>query len=237
MAEPASEHPVSLPPPAPPDARLRGFWPLGIAAMLLILLTGNIFVAPMLALPVGGLLALLWAWRSRTPWREIGYSRPRSWALTIVVGIALGVAFKFLMKAVVMPWLGAPPVNQAFHFLAGNTALLPAATWTMLMAGFGEETVYRGYLFERLGKLLGERPGAKIVTVLLTSAWFAAAHAGGQGLPGVQQAAVTGLAFGAIYATTRRIWIPMIAHAAFDLTALWMIYWDLETTISHLIFK
>ncbi len=29
----------------------------------------------------------------------------------------------------------------------------------------------------------------------------------------------------------------MIAHAAFDLTALAMIYWNLETTVAHLIFR
>jgi hypothetical protein len=29
----------------------------------------------------------------------------------------------------------------------------------------------------------------------------------------------------------------MIAHAAFDLTALAIIYWDLETAVAHFIFK
>jgi hypothetical protein len=29
----------------------------------------------------------------------------------------------------------------------------------------------------------------------------------------------------------------MFAHAAFDLTALEIIYWDLESTVAHLIFK
>lgn len=29
----------------------------------------------------------------------------------------------------------------------------------------------------------------------------------------------------------------MVAHAAFDLTALAIIYWDLESYVAHLIFK
>jgi hypothetical protein len=29
----------------------------------------------------------------------------------------------------------------------------------------------------------------------------------------------------------------MIAHAAFDLTALAMIYWNFETGVAHLVFK
>src|SRR5207253_8117618 len=136
-------------------AALRGFGPIGILAILAILLTGNVFVGPMIMLPVGAVLVLVWVRWSGTPWIAIGYARPRSWAAAIAGGLAFGVAFKFAMKAIVMPLFGADPVNQAYHFLAGNRALLPAAIWAMFVAGFGEETVFRGWAFERLGKLLG----------------------------------------------------------------------------------
>lgn len=218
-------------------ARLRGFGPLGILVMLVILLTGNVTLGRMLVLPIGAVLVLLWAWRSRTPWREIGYVRPRSWIATVAGGIGFGCAFKLLMKAVVMPLLGTDPINQAYHFLAGNRAMLPTAIYAMLVAGFGEETVFRGYLFERLGKVLGCGKGAKTVIVLLTSAWFALGHAYNQGLAGVEQATVTGLVFGTIFAVTRRIWLLMIAHAAFDLTALAIIYWNVESDVAHLVFR
>jgi membrane protease YdiL (CAAX protease family) len=56
-------------------------------------------------------------------------------------------------------------------------------------------------------------------------------------LPGAEQALVTGLVFGTIYAVTGRLWMVMVAHGAFDLTALWMIYWNLEGRIAHLVFK
>ena len=48
---------------------------------------------------------------------------------------------------------------------------------------------------------------------------------------------ITGLLFGTIVAVTGRIWIPMVAHAAFDLTALAMIYWSLESAVAHAIFE
>ena len=180
----------------------------------------------------------MWVWWSRTPWREIGYVRPRSWTQDLAIGIALGIAFKFLMKAIVMPLLGAPPINQAYHYLAGNRAALPGAVYLVLAGGgFGEETVFRGFLFERFGKLFGSAVGAKIGIVLLTAGLFALFHYPDQGLPGVQQAAITGLVFGTIFAVTGRIWIPMVAHAAFDLTALAIIYWNVESAAAHLIFK
>ena len=60
---------------------------------------------------------------------------------------------------------------------------------------------------------------------------------GAAGLPGVEQAMITGLVFGTIFAITGRIWMVMCAHAAFDLAAVAIIYWNLETTVAHLVFK
>jgi len=36
---------------------------------------------------------------------------------------------------------------------------------------------------------------------------------------------------------TGRIWGLMFAHAAFDLTALAIIYWDVESKVAHSLFK
>lgn len=218
-------------------AELRGFGPAGIGAILVILLTGNVIVGDMIVLPVGAVLVLAWARWSHTPWRELGLARPTRWWQTLAVGLVFGVAFKILMKAVVMPLLGAPPVNQPYHFLVGNTAMLPTAVWAMFVAGFGEELVFRGYFFERLGRLLGPGRWARIAIVLFTSVWFGLAHYTNQGLAGVTQGVVFGLAFGTIALVTGRIWLLMIAHTAFNLTALAIIYLDLETTVAQLIFK
>ena len=213
-------------------AALRGFGPIGILAVLIIL-AGNTLIVPLSAV-----LVLIWAKLSRTPWREIGYARPRNWIGTVMIGVAFGVVFKFAMKAIVMPLLGAPPINQAYHFLAGNTAAIPWMLYVIIVgAGFGEETVFRGWMFERLGRLFGQSVAAKIGIIVITSLLFALAHYTGQGIPGVQQALVTGLTFGTIFALTGHIFMLMIAHAAFDLTSLAMIYWDVETSVAHLIFK
>jgi hypothetical protein len=53
----------------------------------------------------------------------------------------------------------------------------------------------------------------------------------------MQQGMIVGLVFGAIFAVTGRIFMLMIAHATFDLTALAIIYWNLESAVAHLIFK
>jgi uncharacterized protein len=222
---------AALPLDDPVAAGLRGFGPLGLLAILVIVLTSVVK-------PLSAILVLLWAWRSHTPWREIGYVRPKSWLGSLAVGIVFGCAFKLLMKAIVMPLLDAPAINPAYHYLIGNRAALPGIVFTMIVgAGFGEETIFRGYLFERLGKLFGTGAGAKVFIVLLTSAVFALGHYSNLGLPGVEQAMMTGLVFGTIYAVTGRIWMLMCAHAAFDLTAIAIIYWNLEAAVAHLVFK
>jgi uncharacterized protein len=211
---------------------LRGFGPIGIIAILVIL-AGNFILAPLSAI-----LVLVWVAWSRTPWREIGFVRPASWVRTVAIGIVFGGAFKLLMKMIVMPLLGADPVNHAYHYLAGNRAALPEMIFVLIViAGFGEETVFRGYLFERFGKLFGSSIWAKVITIVITALWFGALHYAEQGLAGAEQATIVGLVYGTIFAITGRIWMLMVAHAAFDLTALAIIYYDLETAIAHLVFK
>jgi membrane protease YdiL (CAAX protease family) len=210
---------------------LRGFGPLGLFGVLVI-------AAGQIVAPLSAVLVLVWVNLSHTPWREIGYVRPRSWIGGLAAGIAVGVMLKLLLKMIVMPLLSADPINQAYHYLAGNpTAAAPFVLQMIVTAGFGEETFFRGFMFERLGKLIGRSPGAKVVTVLVTSVIFASLHYFDQGLAGAQQATITGLVFGAIFAVTGRIWIPMCAHAAYDLAALAIIYWNLESAIAHFIFK
>lgn len=223
------------PSPSPDDRfadRLRGFGPLGILAILVIFAGNLVFV------PLSAILVLLWARQSRTPFRELGFVRPRSWARTGFVGIALGIALKFLMKSLMMPLLGADPINQAYHYLAGNPAAIPGMLYAIIIgAGFGEETLFRGFLFERLGRLFGTGARARTLIVLLSAGLFGLAHWFEQGIPGVQQGMIVGLVFGAIFAVTGRIFLLMIAHVAFDLTALAIIYWNLESTVAHLIFN
>ena len=210
--------------------KLRGFGPLGVLAFAVIAALGPVLE------PLGTVLVLAWARASGTSWRELGFVRPKSLARTAILGIVFGCALKFFLKAIVMPLLGADPINRTYHYLAGNSAALAVMALYSLVASFNEETVFRGFVFERLGNLLGHNLPAKIATVLVSSTWFAAVHYLEQGFAGVEQAAMTGLAFGTVFAVTRRIWIPMIAHAAYDLTAIAMIYWNVESTIAHLVF-
>lgn len=213
-------------------ARLRGFGPVGLLGIAVIL------AGAMVNGLVSATLVVLWVVLSKTPWREIGYVRPKNYALTIAGGVVFGAALKCFLNAVVMPLLGANPVNHSYHFLAHNSAALPGFLLLIVVsAGWGEETFWRGYLFERVRRIFGWGAGTRITAVLVTSALFGMAHYQGQGRDGVVQAIITGLAFGSIFAYTGRLAFVIIAHAAFDVVAVLIIYFDIETHIAHLLFR
>ena len=207
---------------------LRGFGPIGIVFIIAVLLVGPL---------LGASLVLVWAWRTKLPWRDLGFVRPRHWVLTIAGGIVAGVALKLLMKAVVMPLLGAPPINPAYSYLNGNTAALPATFANVIItAGIGEEILWRGFFFERLRKLLGTTRRARTVTVLITSTLFGLAHYVSQHWMGVEQAFIVGLIFGTYFVLTRNLIPLMVAHAAFDVFAVFIVYRGWEERVAHAIF-
>jgi membrane protease YdiL (CAAX protease family) len=123
------------------------------------------------------------------------------------------------------------------RFDCGHRARRRIEVHAIYGAGFAEELFFRGYLFERLAKLWGKGAAATLATIILTTALFAAAH-WQQGWFGIVNAGITGLALAIVYLICgRKLWVPMVMHAAFDLTAAAMIYFDAETTVSHLVFK
>jgi membrane protease YdiL (CAAX protease family) len=215
----------------PVASRLRGFGPIGLLAIVVIIL------ADVVAKPLSALAVLAWARHSSTPLRDLGFVRPRSWLGAFVIGGTIGVVLKLVLKALVMPMLGADPVNQTYAFLVGNRAALPAMLYAIVVgAAFGEEVLFRGFAFDRLRALVGDGARATFAIVVVMSLLFGLVHYPDQGLAGVQQATIVGLVLGAIYARTGSLVVPMVAHGAFDLTALWMIYSGREADIARLIF-
>ena len=211
---------------------LRGFDAVGLMGLAAV--TVGILVTP----PLGAVFILVWAWLSRTKLRDLGLARPRSWIGGLALGLVLGVALKFAMKALVMPLFGAPAMNLSYQYLAHDQAgALDLAAYAIYGAGFAEELVFRGFLFERMRRLFGESLVATLATLVIATTLFGLAH-WQQGWFGMLNAFFTGLVLGIVYlAAGRRLFVPMIAHAAFDLTALAMIVYGLETRISHLVFK
>jgi membrane protease YdiL (CAAX protease family) len=247
MADPIASPTPAMGAPPPRDAfacELRGFGAVGLFAIVVIA-AGNV-----LFIPLTGLLVLLWAWRSGTPWERIGYVRPRSWVGEALLGLVLGGVLKLVLKTLVMPLMFSDPLNHAYGYLRGNPSAIPPVLFAIVFgAGFSEETFFRGFLTERVRawgrrdtepssiEHRGDEQRVKVAAVLIPAVLFGLAHLREQGMPGAVQALLFGLVFGLAYARLGRLWPLMWAQVGFDLVALWIIYAGLEEKVGHLIFR
>jgi membrane protease YdiL (CAAX protease family) len=167
----------------------------------------------------------LLAWISlrlrRVPWKRIGFTRYRTWATTLLLGIAYGLGLElfdlFAKQPLLTRLLRKPPDLSSFSAVRGNlkfALVMIALIW--LLAAFGEELVYRGYLMNRIADLGAGTRTAWIVSLFLVSAIFGLSHYQ-QGFTGIIEEGSDGLILGLIYLSYRRnLAIPIVAHGVCD---------------------
>jgi uncharacterized protein len=167
----------------------------------------------------------LLAWISlrlrRVPWKQIGFTRYRTWATTLLLGIAYGLGLElfdlFAKQPLLTRLLRKPPDLSSFSAVRGNlkfALVMIALIW--LLAAFGEELVYRGYLMNRVADLGAGTRTAWIVSLFLVSAIFGLSHYQ-QGFTGIIEEGSDGLILGLIYLSYRRnLAIPIVAHGVCD---------------------
>ena len=217
--------------------QLRSFGFVGIAVFLLILALAFAHLPLDLETAAATIAILVWTRVSHTPLRDIGLARPARWPRVLLIGILLGIAIKLVEKALILPLLGAPAVNPAAQHLIGSPVrLLITIVYMIVSAGICEEIVYRGYMFERLGRLLGDGTFARVLIVAVSSLVFGLVHYD-QGFYSVLNAGIGGLIFGATYIMTgKQLWLVIVAHAAYDLWTLAILHFHLEAAVAHSVF-
>src|SRR5258708_23597738 len=168
---------------------------------------------------------LLLAWISlrlrKVQWKQIGFTRYRTWATTLLLGVAFGVGLElfdlFGKQPLLTRLLGKPPDLSNFPAVRGNLKLaliIIALIW--IIAAFGEELVYRGYLMNRLADLGRGTRTAWIVSLFLISALFGFSHYD-QGLTAIIEEGSDGLILGSMYLACRcNLAIPIVAHGVCD---------------------
>jgi len=210
--------------------------PYGTIISFILIATGAVLQPLLSAVLVG-----LWLFAARLPARTIGLYKPDNWLKTIVLGIAIGVALKIVMKALVMPLLNVGPAptvaNSYFADVPGNVwAALDGILYVVIAAGFCEEVFWRGYLFHRLKTWFGDARVVNVAIVVGTSVLFALLH-GYQGVYGGVHALIVSVVIGGIYLLNQRnLWLPIIVHASFDVVYILLIYAELGVAVDTLIF-
>jgi membrane protease YdiL (CAAX protease family) len=153
----------------------------------------------------------------RQTWRSVGLSTDSRFRALLGIGIAAGLLFwafeYFVENPLFHHWFGVHPDLSDFRAVVGNLpALLLVLALNLVLAGFGEEMVWRGYALSRTSEILGSSRATWVISILAVSIVFGLAHAY-QGDAGVTQAAVQGTLLGALYlATGRNLVAPVAAH-------------------------
>ncbi len=204
---------------------------------ILLLLAGlAIGILGIFPLPVLPLLLVAWfSLRFRhLAWRDVGLRRPDRWLTTIGLALLIGIGYQLLDTVLIAPVLqrltGQSIDLSQFGILQGNLLLLVGAlalTWTE--AAFIEEMFFRGYLFNRVGDLAGQARTGTIVSLLVSSLVFGAAHAY-QGLTGVLDIFLAGIMLGLLYLYSKRnLWLVILTHGIIDTIGFVLIYAGLVT--------
>ena len=160
-------------------------------------------------------------WVRKLRWRDVGMSRFRNWKTTLGRGIAAGLGLEgfelFVSQPILVRLLRKQPDLEDFRPLIGNlklTLIFIALAW--VLAAFGEEMVYRGYLMNRVADLFNRTRRAWIISLIVVHVGFALAHAY-QGWTGIIDEGLMGLLLGVIYLRTgRNLAVPIIAHGIGD---------------------
>ncbi|AVP99164.1 hypothetical protein C7S18_19205 [Ahniella affigens] len=204
-------------------------WLLEIALFVLIVvgdavgwlpISQTLYLVPLIA------LALYW---SRQRWASIGFSRPPKLLQAILIGIAIGIAMECFAVFVTTPLIshafGVEPDYSELKAIQGNLLLLAlflGLSW--VLAAFGEEICFRGFLMHRLAGLFGNSRWAWGWSLVLSSTLFGWGHTE-QGISGWVQEGLSGFLLGVVFlATGRNLTVPIVAHGVSNTVAFVLIY-------------
>lgn len=168
---------------------------------------------------------MLFGWISlrvrKLRWRDVGLCRFRNWRITFGLGIAAGLLLEgfelFVSQPILVRLLKKQPDLDNFRPLIGNlkvTLIFIALAW--ILAAFGEEMVYRGYLMNRVADLFNRTPRAWMISLIVVHVGFGLAHAY-QGWTGIIDEGLMGVLLAVIYLRTgHNLAVPIVAHGVSD---------------------
>lgn len=173
-------------------------------------------------------------------WKDVGLDHPRSLSLTklLFIGVVVGIAMEALELLATQPLLtkalGQGPDLHEYQRALGNTRVfILAIALAWVLAAFGEETVYRGYLTNRLAGIFGTSKTAWIVAAVLITLLFGFAHFP-QGPTGIVENTIDGAILAALYfATGQNLWAPIIAHGIQDTVDVFLIHFGAYPGLSR----
>ena len=156
---------------------------------------------------------------------DIGLKRPQSWGRVFLLGVlvaALVFAAMYLSERA-----GFRRDLSKFKEVQGNLGLTVSEVgYAFIGAGFYEEFMFRGFLFQGLAMFLGASRGAWIAACIVQAALFGAVHAYQNPL-GMAITGTLGLLFGfVVLVSGRNLWLVIVIHGLYDASRFVLFYFQ-----------
>ena len=162
-------------------------------------------------------------------WKDVGLRLDQPFSKLLIIGLVVGVGMEALELFATQPLLTrllnrGLDLNELQSLIGSTKLLILGIVLAWVLAAFGEETVYRGYLLNRCADLFGKSPAAWVASAVLITLLFGFAHFP-QGPTGVTENIIDGAILAAVYfATGRNLIAPIIAHGIQDTVDVLLIY-------------
>ena len=175
------------------------------------------------------MLAFVSLYLRRKHWIELGLYAPANLWRTLGLGLLAGAAYQGFSVLLLAPLLRSvfnQPLDPAiYEAVVGDTGALLiflALSWTL--AAFGEEFVYRGYIFNRAQDLFGSSRWGSLLAIFVSVGFFGLAQ-WNEGSSGVLASVIFGCFLSLLYLAGRRnLWLPILAHGAANSLGFILIY-------------
>ena len=163
-------------------------------------------------------LILYFLWRNKESLKSLGWTLNRFWRdvlIGLVLFVPLNLAVTYLDSFLQSIGFSAPSTPlPAAPATAGPGELILALLLVVVVA-ISEETIFRGYLMLRFGRLTSSAAWA----VVISAAIFSLGH-GYEGSSGVVTVGVLGAVYALIYVWRRSLTAPMVLHFLQDFVGI-----------------
>lgn len=168
---------------------------------------------------------LMLRWEGKT-FRDIGLIKENLTVKAFFIGAITAIAWVAFMQFVYIPsikYFFEVPDYTEYNFIKSSLArLLMTIVAALIIGGFYEEIVFRGYIQNVLEKRIFKR-FSPMLSIFVVSILFGLYHLQ-QDIFAVFAAVMGGLYWSILFRKSGNLWIPIISHALFDTITLILIY-------------